>query len=412
MTAATCGWVTMSMRELDRLKVIEAIIEGRLKPAAAAQRLRLTTRQVHRLVLRYREDGPAGLTSRRRGQPSNRQLSPGLENPAISLIRRNYSDFGPTLAQEKLVECHGLKLAKETVRRIMVDAGMWVPRKQRPPKVYQPRNRRACCGELIQIDDGKPLAFYSDKASVFRSNHKAPQGGDGYTQFGRAMYELNIESCANSSQAKGRVERANLTLQDRLVKELRLRGISNMPDANAFAAHFMASYNARFAKPPRSEHDCHRPLHSDEDLELIFAWREARRVSQRLTVQYDKVLYLLADTPQSRRLAGDHVEIYHYPDGRIEPRVDGTALPFTTYDKLCEIDQGAIVENKRLGHVLQVAQLVQAQRDNRRSQSVPGNPRQSTQGKMLSKKAQRELMPEDIAAALDNTPPSRRSRHA
>ncbi|MFO7060447.1 helix-turn-helix domain-containing protein [Pseudomonas aeruginosa] len=381
MTAATCGWVTMSMRELDRLKVIEAIIEGRLKPAAAAQRLRLTTRQVHRLVLRYREDGPAGLTSRRRGQPSNRQLSPGLENPAISLIRRNYSDFGPTLAQEKLVECHGLKLAKETVRRIMVDAGMWVPRKQRPPKVYQPRNRRACCGELIQIDDGKPLAFYSDKASVFRSNHKAPQGGDGYTQFGRAMYELNIESiCANSSQAKGRVERANLTLQDRLVKELRLRGISNMPDANAFAAHFMASYNARFAKPPRSEHDCHRPLHSDEDLDLIFAWREARRVSQRLTVQYDKVLYLLADTPQSRRLAGDHVEIYHYPDGRIEPRVDGTALPFTTYDKLCEIDQGAIVENKRLGHVLQVAQLVQAQRDSRRSQSVPGNPRQSTQG--------------------------------
>ncbi|HFF2105192.1 helix-turn-helix domain-containing protein [Pseudomonas aeruginosa] len=413
MTAATCGWVTMSMRELDRLKVIEAIIEGRLKPAAAAQRLRLTTRQVHRLVLRYREDGPAGLTSRRRGQPSNRQLSPGLENPAISLIRRNYSDFGPTLAQEKLVECHGLKLAKETVRRIMVDAGMWVPRKQRPPKVYQPRNRRACCGELIQIDDGKPLAFYSDKASVFRSNHKAPQGGDGYTQFGRAMYELNIESiCANSSQAKGRVERANLTLQDRLVKELRLRGISNMADANAFAAHFMASYNARFAKPPRSEHDCHRPLHSDEDLDLIFAWREARRVSQRLTVQYDKVLYLLADTPQSRRLAGDHVEIYHYPDGRIEPRVDGTALPFTTYDKLCEIDQGAIVENKRLGHVLQVAQLVQAQRDSRRSQSVPGNPRQSTQGKMLSKKAQRELMPEDIAAALDNTPPSRRSRHA
>lgn len=314
MTAATCGWVTMSMRELDRLKVIEAIIEGRLKPAAAAQRLRLTTRQVHRLVLRYREDGPAGLTSRRRGQPSNRQLSPGLENPAISLIRRNYSDFGPTLAQEKLVECHGLKLAKETVRRIMVDAGMWVPRKQRPPKVYQPRNRRACCGELIQIDDGKPLAFYIDKASVFRSNHKAPQGGDGYTQFGRAMYELNIESCANSSQAKGRVERANLTLQDRLVKELRLRGISNMADANAFAAHFMASYNARFAKPPRSEHDCHRPLHSDEDLELIFAWREARRVSQRLTVQYDKVLYLLADTPQSRRLAGDHVDDLPLPE--------------------------------------------------------------------------------------------------
>jgi hypothetical protein len=455
----------MSMRELDRIKVIEAIIEGRLKPAAAALRLRLTTRQVHRLVQRYRDHGAAGLTSRHRGKVGNRQLAPGLESRAIGLIRRHYSDFGPTLAQEKLVECHGLKLAKETVRRIMVDAGLWVPRKQRPPKVYQPRNRRACRGELIQIDGsdhrwfedrgpactllvfiddatsqlmhlhfteaestfsyftatrayleryGKPQAFYSDKASVFRSNHKAPQGGDGYTQFGRAMYELNIESiCANSSQAKGRVERANLTLQDRLVKELRLREISNMAEANAFAAHFMASYNARFAKPPRSEHDCHRPLRSDENLELIFAWREARRVSQRLTVQYDKMLYLLADSPQARRLAGDYVEIYHYPDGRIEPRANSTALPFTTYDKLCEIDQGAVVENKRLGHVLQVAQLVQAQRDSRRSQSVPGTPRHSKAQKAKApKKAQRDLMPEDLAAALKNTSPQRRVRHA
>ncbi|MGV5150560.1 hypothetical protein ACV4W3_30675, partial [Pseudomonas aeruginosa] len=184
------------------------------------------------------------------------------------------------------------------------------------------------------------------------------------------------------------------------------------PDQRGISVRMLVEWVSEWSWNPHSEHDCHRPLHSDEDLDLIFAWREARRVSQRLTVQYDKVLYLLADTPQSRRLAGDHVEIYHYPDGRIEPRVDGTALPFTTYDKLCEIDQGAIVENKRLGHVLQVAQLVQAQRDSRRSQSVPGNPRQSTQGKMLSKKAQRELMPEDIAAALDNTPPSRRSRHA
>lgn len=364
MTAAACGWITMSMRELDRIKVIEAIIGGRLKPAAAALRLRLTTRQVHRLVQRYREHGAAGLTSRHRGKASNRQLAPGLENRAIGLIRRHYSDFGPTLAQEKLVECHGLKLAKETVRRIMIDAGLWVPRKQRPPKVYQPRNRRACRGELIQID-GSDHRWFEDR--------------------GPACTLLVFIDDATS----------------------------HMADANAFAAHFMASYNARFAKPPRSEHDCHRPLRSDEDLELIFAWREARRVSQRLTVQYDKVLYLLADTAQARRLAGDYVEIYHYPDGRIEPRVNSTALPFTTYDKLCEIDQGAVVENKRLGHVLQVAQVVQAQRDSRRSQSVPGTPRLSkAQKAMPPKKASRDLMPEDIAAALDSTPPQRRSRHA
>ena len=153
------------------------------------------------------------------------------------------------------------------------------------------------------------------------------------------------------------MERANLTLQDRLVKELRLRGISNMADANAFAAHFMASYNARFAKPPRSEHDCHRPLHSDEDLELIFAWREARRVSQRLTVQYDKVLYLLADTPQSVAWRVITSMIYHTRMAA-SSQVDGTALPFTTSRQTLRDRPGAIVENKRLGHVPQVAQLV------------------------------------------------------
>ncbi|VVP45426.1 ISNCY family transposase ISBcen27 [Pseudomonas fluorescens] len=320
MATADFGWITMSLRELDRIKVIESIIEGRLKPRAAALRLRVTSRQVHRLVQRYRQAGAPGLASQRRGKPSNHQLPAGLEQRAVRLIRERYPGFGPTLAREKLAECHGLRLAKETVRRLMVDAGLWIPRKQRPPKIHQPRNRRACRGDLIQIDGsdhrwfeargpactllvyiddatsqlmhlhftesestfsyftatranlqrhGKPRAFYSDKASVFRSNHKEPQGGAGHTQFGRALYELNIDSlCANSSQAKGRVERANLTLQDRLVKELRLRGISTMADANAFLPHFMTDYNARFAKPPRSNHDVHRHVRSDEDLEL------------------------------------------------------------------------------------------------------------------------------------------------
>lgn len=464
MATTACGWITMSMRELDRIKVIESIIEGRLKPAAAALRLCLTTRQVHRLVQRYRQDGAAGLTSQRRGKPSNHQLPAGIEKRAIRLIRERYQDFGPTLAREKLAECHGLRLAKETVRRLMVDAGLWVPRKQRPPKVHQPRNRRACRGELIQIDGsdhrwfedrghactllvyiddatsqlmhlhftesesestfsyftatraylhrhGKPLAFYSDKASVFRSNHKEPQGGAGHTQFGRALYELNIDSiCANTSQAKGRVERANLTLQDRLVKELRLRGISNMADANAFLPHFIADYNARFAKPPRSAHDVHRPVRSDEDLELIFAWHEPRRLSKGLTVQYDKVLYLLTDTPHARRLAGSYIKIYHYPDGRIEPRDGDTVLPFVPYDRLSEINQGVIVENKRLGHVLQVAQMVQAQRDSRRPPAPPEQPGETKRLTSLpGRKSQRELSPADIAQALGvrRVPPKR-----
>ncbi|AOZ03198.1 integrase [Cupriavidus sp. USMAHM13] len=445
--------ITVSMRELDRLKTVQAVVDGELRPSVAAERLEITGRQFRRLLDRYRQEGASGLVSRRRGRPSNNRLPAEREAAALDLIREHYIDFGPTLAAEKLCEVHGLFLAKETVRRLMVGAGLWVPRKQRPPKVHQPRNRRACLGELIQIDGcdhrwfedrapactllvyvddatsqimelrfthseatftyfaatrayldrhGKPVAFYSDKASVFRNNKPNATGGDGHTQFARALFELNIESiCANSSQAKGRVERTHLTLQDRLVKELRLRGISSMEAANAFMPEFIADYNTRFAKVPRNSHNAHRPLRPDEDLDLIFTWREPRCVSKSLTIQYDKMLYLLTDTPEHRKLAGRYIDVYHYPDGKIEPRANGTALPYTTYDKLSEVDQGAIVDNKRLGHVLQLAQYVQEKRDNTRSQSVPstdGVPRK--RGRPPGKKSQRSLDQNDMLEAL------------
>jgi hypothetical protein len=186
------------------------------------------------------------------------------------------------------------------------------------------------------------------------------------------MYELNIETwCANSSPAKGRVERAHLTLQDRFVKELRLRGISTIEAANAYAPTFMAAYNARFAKPPRSTFDAHRPLRDDEDLDAILTWRVMRKVSDSLTLQNDRVIYLLDNTKANRRWIGRYLEVWEYPDGRIEIRADGVALPGRRYDKLAEIDQGAVVEHKRLGHALQVAQALQAQRDDRRASGSP-----------------------------------------
>jgi hypothetical protein len=218
---------------------------------------------------------------------------------------------------------------------------------------------------------GKPVAFYSDRASVFRPVYSRT-GARGITQFGRAMYELNIETwCANSSPAKGRVERAHLTLQDRLVKELRLRGISTIEAANAYAPTFMAAYNARFAKPPRSTFDAHRPLREDEDLDAIFTWRVMRKVSDSLTLQNDRVIYLLDNTKANRRWIGRRIDVWEYPDGRIEIRADGVVLPARRYDKLAEIDQGAIIEHKRLGHALQVAQALQAQRDSRRASGSP-----------------------------------------
>jgi hypothetical protein len=394
--------VTMTMRELDRLKCIQGLIDGQLKQTAVAARLGLTTRQVRRLVRRYEQQGPIGLISRLRDRPSNRRLKPDAAEHAFGILRSTYADFGPTLAAEKLRERHGVDLAVETVRSLMVAGGLWVPRRLRTPKIQQPRMRRACIGELIQIDGcehhwfedrgpactalvfiddatsrlmqilfngtestfgyfeatrryidqhGKPLAFYSDKASIFRINKASATGGDGHTQFGRALFELNIDGiCANTPAAKGRVERAHLTMQDRLVKELRLEGISTIEAANAFMPTYVADYNALFGKVARDAHDAHRPVRPDEDLDSIFAWREQRKVTGNLTLHYERKLYLLADTPKNRRYAGKYLDVYQFPDGKVEIRAAGVKVPYSTYDKLGAIDQGAIVENKRLGH--------------------------------------------------------------
>lgn len=449
------GLITMSMRELNRIKIVQAVIEHRLKRYQGAERLGLSLRQMTRIVDRYLQFGVTGMTSGLRGKAGNRQLPEEIAARAIGLIREHYVDFGPTLACEKLRECHGIKLAKETVRQLMIETGLWVPRRQRSAKVYQPRNRRSCLGELIQIDGsdhawfegrapsctllvyvddatsrlmalhftasestfsyfgatrkyldkhGKPMAFYSDKASVFRVNAKGATSGKGHTQFARAMYELNIESiCANTSQAKGRVERMNLTLQDRLVKELRLRGISTQQEANAFAPHFICDINARFAKPPRSDFNAHRAICSDENLDRIFTWRELRKVSCNLTLQYDKILYLLPDNPEMRGLINKYLEVVEYPDGHIEVWSNGTSVPYTIYDRLSEIDQSSIVENKRLSHVLRVAQIVQEKRDNRCNQAPSrthaGHPFKS-RVKDKGLKKQRELNAADLNHAI------------
>jgi hypothetical protein len=252
---------------------------------------------------------------------------------------------------------------------------------------------------------GKPLAFYSDKASVFRTNKVAAVKGSGHTQFGRALYELNIDGiCANTAAAKGRVERAHLTLQDRLVKELRLEGIASIAAANAFMPRFIEAYNARFAKTPRDAHNAHRGLRADEELDLIFSWRELRKVTKNLTLHYERKLLLLQDIPENRRLIGKYLEIFQYPDGRVEIRVAGRALPYSVYEKLGVIDQGAIVENKRLGHMLQVAQLAQAKRDSH-AYKVPSTAHRAdgtrvSRRKLVESKAQRELGPEDLQTAL------------
>jgi Winged helix-turn helix len=408
--------VLMSDKELGRVQVLADTLAHRLPVAEAAAMLGIGRRQVFRLLKAFRAEGGAGLVSRRRGRPSNRRYPPAIRAQALGHIREHYADFGPTLAAEKLREMHGLRLAPETVRQWMLAGGLWADRKTRSKPVHQPRSRRDCPGELVQIDGsrhwwfedrgppctllvfiddatsrlmhlrfvlsetafdyfratrayleahGKPVAFYSDRHSIFRVGRAEAAGGDGMTQFGRALHALNIDIlCANSPQAKGRVERANKTLQDRLVKELRLRGISTIDAANAMLPGFVAGHNARFAKVPRSPRDLHRPLSARDDVDAALTWREERTVSHSLTLQYDKVLFLLEPSEVARGLARRRVTVFDYPDGRLEIRYRGRALPYTTFDKLRHVPrQAPVVERKNLDTALERAKFVQARRD-------------------------------------------------
>lgn len=404
----------MSRREIERAHVMRAIEERRLTQKQAATQLGLSVRQVERLYARYTRDGPKGLISRRRGQ-RNHTLPKALREEALSLVRTRYADFGPTLAHEKLLELHGLRMSVETLRQWMIEDGIWKTRAQRRKRVQQPRYRRDCYGELVQIDGcehhwfedrgpkcvllvyvddatgklmalwmcetesafsyfhatraylerhGKPVALYSDKAGVFRVNAKRPKGGDGFTQFGRAMSELNIDViCANTPAAKGRVERAHQTLQDRLVKELRLRGICTMVEANRYLPAFIEDYNRRFARAPRNDHDAHRPLLERDCLDDIFTWQEQRRVTAQLTVHHKRTMYLLEPTEEAKAAARKQVTVVEYEDGGVSIRYRGVPLAARPFHKDGCVTQGSIVENKLLSGALTEIRKRQQQKE-------------------------------------------------
>jgi hypothetical protein len=213
---------------------------------------------------------------------------------------------------------------------------------------------------IVLEEHGKPVAFYSDKHGIFRVNSKDAIGGDGVTQFGRALLALNIDIiCANSPQAKGRIERAFGTLQDRMVKELRLAGISSIAAANAWVPAFITTYNARFSRDPANGKDLHRPLTQSDDLDEILAWREERTVTRNLTLHYDRMMLLLDPTPLAHGLVHKKVEVVNYPD-RLAVQFNGTALGFTVFDKIRTVQPGAIVDNKRLSAVLEQVKRQQA----------------------------------------------------
>ena len=389
----------MSKIERQRLEVLKRLTAGKITQQMAAAELDLSTRQLRRLQRGYAAAGAKALLSKRRGQPSNHQLPAKLKRLAVDLIGSRYPDFGPTLAHEKLLEVHGVKLGLETVRQLMISNGLWRSRKhRRGSPVHQLRARRARFGELVQIDGsphdwfegraprctlivfiddatgrlqqlrlvpaettfayfgalhdyilafGKPLALYSDKFGVFRVNQPYLSPSAGQTQFGRAMNELSIELiCANSPQAKGRVERANQTLQDRLVKELRLRGISDMATANAFLPDFAATYNRKFAVAAQSDVDAHRPLPVSERLAEILVLQSVRTLSKNLTIQYERDLYQISADTASYHLRHQRVIVRENAAREVTITLNGKHLAYRIYHRAPK--QGTVLSAKEV----------------------------------------------------------------
>lgn len=388
------------------MEVMQRLAEKRMGQSEAADALGISKRQVKRLWKRYREKGAEGLVSKRRGKASNNRMSAEVEQRVVDLLHSRYADFGPTLAREKLVEVDGEGISVGSVRKIMIEEGLWKAKKARKVEAYQMRERRACFGELVQIDGspydwfegrapectllvfiddatgklvqllfvksesffsycqaaegyitryGKPGAFYSDKHSIFRVNQPARGSTDALTQFGRAMQELHIQIiCANTPQAKGRVERANQTLQDRLPKELRLRGISDWESGNAFLPDFMDDFNRRFAVAPRSSHDAHQPLSKSEDLALIFSWRESRVLSKNLTLQFRKTVYQIQIDRPSYALRKAPVTISLDAQENVTIFYKGKSLAYTTFHK--QSNQSEVVQSKHIDHTLKYKQ--------------------------------------------------------
>lgn len=385
------GHLRMSAKEIDRIGVIERLANGEIVAKQASETLRLSTRQVKRLKKRFVQFGASGLIHKSRGKTSNRAM-PGAEiERALGIVSEKYSDFGPTFALEKLKENHRVTFGRETLRKAMIAKGMWKVKRKRYVTVHQQRKRRDREGELVQLDGsphlwfenrgpyctllvfvddatgklkhlmfaktettnnyfmavdayirkfGKPQALYSDKHGVFRVNTRRGEtasvdDNNGLTQFGRAMQELGITLIfANSPQAKGRVEKMNGTLQDRLVKEMRLRGISSIAKGNVYLNEFMDFYNRKFAVCAKDKQDGHRPLLESEKLEDILLTKSTRILSKNLEFSYKNQVYQVRVNRPPYSMRHARVVVFEDWSDDIRLHYKGKSLKFEVAQKL------------------------------------------------------------------------------
>jgi transposase len=383
----------MSQKEADRLHVMKLLFNKDITQKKAQVMMKLSKSQTIRIKKSYLHFGIKGLISKRRGKQSPNKISDKVLSKAASIISEKYFDFGPTFACEKLKEKHNINMSKETVRKLMIKEGLWKDRKHKHIIVHQRRSRRSKFGSLVQIDGsyhlwfedraekcclivfiddatsritaarfcenettndyldalknhinryGKPLSLYSDKHQIFKVNNKKNITGKEISHFGSVLKNLDIDLiCANSPQAKGRVERANGVLQDRLIKEMRLANISSIVEGNIFLEKYLQKHNAKFAKEPLCSEDAHRTL--KEDLDAIFARKKQRKLSKDLTFNYDGILYQI--NPQIATYSMKH-SVITVVDNKGDITIDYKGQKLD-YKKYSEVEYQATVVDKK-----------------------------------------------------------------
>jgi hypothetical protein len=383
--------IALSLKERDRLKVLAEVETGRLVQRQAAAQLRMSERGFRKLLKRYRVQQDAAVVHGLRGRPSNRRFPEAVARKAVAAVRERYGDYGPTLAAEYLAKDLSIEVSRETLRRLLVEAGLWRARRQRVREMHQWRPRRSCRGELVQwdtsvhawleergprkmylialIDDatsrlfarfvaadsteyhmrvmwayleryGRPQAVYTDRAGIFQPTLSPGWKGEEpgpktETQMGRAFRELGIEwIAAYSPQAKGRIERSFQTLQDRLVKGLRRARVKNLEEANQYLEEeFLPEWERRFTVKAASEVDAHRPLGETVDLASTLSRVEVRQVTNDYTVSWDGRYWQIPKEAVRAGLRRSSIRIEQRLDGRMMGWIGGRHFELSACEK-------------------------------------------------------------------------------
>ena len=391
----------MTAKEVDRFHIMKLIKEKRLTLKRASKQMGISLRQSIRIWKRFKTEGKKGIVSRRRGKSSPNKIPYEMRNKIAQNLHDKYVDFGPTFAAEKLAENENIRISRESLRQIMIAENLWIPKRKKILRVHQRRTRRSRFGELVQIDGsyeywfedrsekccllvfvddatskivemhfckhetthdylltlkryikryGKPCTLYSDKHSVFRVNRENNLNGKRITQFGRVLKDLDIDLiCAHSPQAKGRVERANGVLQDRLIKEMRLKGISSMEEGNTYLKEYMEKHNRQFGKEPLKTESANIPIKASENLDAIMTIQEKRKLSKELSFQYSGVIYQIKTARPLYAMKHAGITVIDYGLGKIEVDYRGQKLEYSKWHELPA--QGRVIDSKALNWV-------------------------------------------------------------